>query len=117
MTTKHYDFSKPIAHISVIEIFEIGAGEACLQIVRDRGIFGWGNMRRMIAEQFEVDEDQINSKDVYWGGENHDADSVDAITIDSRIVATFGRAITHSEALVIAMTESNDVAYIAEGTI
>ena len=92
-----YTENKSNSHeISVqAHIYEIGATKPTLRI--DSRPVGkrreWPQVREIIAEHFDCSPDDITTPDCYWGGECGDANSVDAVVIRGRIVATFDKPI------------------------
>ncbi len=97
-------------HLNPIKIFEIGADSPFLaQWGYSPSRSSWSSLKINLAEYFQCSEDQIDTRDLYWGGPHGDENAVDGIMIDGVLSATFDRPITASDALAIAMTPGNDV--------
>jgi len=61
----------------------------------------WPQVREIIAEHFDCSPDDVTAPDCYWGGECGDANSVDAVVIRGRIVATFDKPISADDVAAI----------------
>ena len=65
-------------------------------------------LREIIAEHVDCSPDDVTAPDCAWGGECGDANSVDAILVNGRIVATFDKAISAADVDAIYATEPNE---------
>ena len=91
-------------------IYEIGATKPALRIDSRPGgrRREWDDVRAIIAEHFDRSPDDVTAPDCYWGGECDDANSVDAVVICGRIVATFDKPISADDvAAIYANTDVN----------
>ena len=68
---------------------------------------GWFFLKRDLATHFDCIEDAVDSFDVYWGGEHDDENSIDVITVDGKVVASFDRPLTDDELVAIYASSSN----------
>lgn len=97
--------------ISIFPISAIAAAKPSLVIDAPRSLMHrWAVVREQLADYLEVDADTIDSEDVYWGRLGDD-ETVDAILVGRRLIATCDRAITVADALEIEANEDNRVEF------
>jgi hypothetical protein len=54
----------------------------------------WSEIKDWAAWQFDATEDEVDTHEVYWGGEYGDDDSREVLTIRGKIVGAFDDALT-----------------------
>lgn len=86
--------------------FELDGRERFVWQLRSRPLLGgatWDDMRADIAAWNECDPDDVETREVFWGGEYGDAERTEIVTVAGNLVGSFDRPL---DAVGIAAAEN-----------